>query len=61
MTREKFYDGEDVCSSKADWIFAKIKEEVASCLIMSILLQFILFNKVSKKYLLHIPMVFGFF
>ena len=61
MSCEKCYDGEDVCSSKVSWIFAKIKEEVASCVIMSILLQFILFNKVSKKHLIHIPIVFTFF
>ena len=43
---EKCYDGEDICSSKVAWIFTKIIEEFISCIIMSILLQFILFKKI---------------
>ena len=61
MSCEKCYDGEDVCSSKVSWIFTKIKEELISCIIMSILLQFILFKKISKIHLIHIPIVFTIF
>ena len=61
MSCEKCYDVEDVCSSKVAWIFTKIKEELISCIIMSILLQFILFKKISKIHLIHIPIVLLFF
>ena len=58
ISLEKCYEGEDVCCVKGNWIKAKLVELMISCLILSYLLQLIIFNISSKLNLIHIFIVF---
>ena len=58
ISLEKCYEGEDVCCVKGIWIRVKIVELMISCLILSYLLQLIIFKISSKLNLVHIFIVF---
>ena len=55
---EKCTKGEDKCPRKINWIRAKIKEVIFSCLIMVILFELIIYKKISRLHLIH--MIFTF-
>lgn len=61
LSLESCFDGEGPCSSYINWIKTKIKQELISCLLLSILLQLILNNKISIFHLIHIIVIFFFF
>ena len=58
LSLEKCYEGEAKCTTKFDWILRKIIEEVISCLIMSLIIQFMIFKKISKLHLIHFISIF---
>ena len=53
--------GEDVCSTKKTWMETKITEEIISASIMTLIIQLIIFNRMSKKHFIHIFLVFSIF
>ena len=53
--------GEDECSTKKTWMEIKITEEIISAVIMTFILQAMIFKKLSKKHLIHIFLVFFIF
>ena len=61
LSLEGCYEGEGICTTQIDWIFLKVKEEVISCFIMSILLQLIFFKIIPKIHSIHFIIVFIFF
>ena len=58
LSLEKCNEGEDVCCTKGNWIKIKLVELMISCLIISYLLQLIIFKISSKLNLIHIFIVF---
>ena len=58
LSLEKCYEGEDVCSARIYWIFRKVIEEILSCFILAIMLQVVIFGKISRLHLIHIVLVF---
>ena len=50
--------GEDVCSTKKTWMEIKITEEIISAAIMTLMIQLMLFKKISKTHFIHIFLVF---
>ena len=50
--------GEDICTTYIDWIFLKVKEEVISNIIMNIMIQLMIFKKISKIHLIHFIIIF---
>ena len=61
LSLESCFDGEGPCSSYINWIKRKIKQELISCLLLSILLQLIFIKKISILHLIHIIIIFFFF
>ena len=57
LSLEKCYEGEDVCSARIYWIFRKVIEEILSCFILAIMLQVVIFGKISRLHLIHIVLV----
>ena len=58
LALEKCYEGEDKCSLKVFWIAIKATEELISCVIMAVMLQFMIFNRMSKFHFIHIVLFF---
>ena len=54
-------EGIEECSKKVEWISKKIKQEIISCVLMTIMIQLMIFNVVPKKHLIHILIAFIFF
>ena len=54
-------DGIEICSQKFEWIIKKVKQEIISCILMTIMIQLMIFCIVPKKHLVHIIIVFIFF
>ena len=50
-----------MCCVKINWMIIKIIELIISCLILSILLNFIIIKKIKKFHLIHIIIVFSLF
>ena len=61
ISLEGCYDGEFYCSKDVKYIVFKITEEVISGIILIVIIQLMIFKKVSKKHLLHTVIVFGLF
>jgi hypothetical protein len=55
---EKCTKGEDKCPRKINWIKAKIKEVIFSCLVMVVLFELIIYKKISRLHLIHIILCF---
>ena len=55
---EKCYEGMDECPRRIIWIQNKIKEIIFSCLIMVILIELIIYKRISKLHLIHIILSF---
>ena len=53
--------GEGKCSIYIDWIELKVKEEVLSCFIMTLLLQLMFFKIVPKIHSIHFIIIFIFY
>ena len=51
----------EICSQKFEWIIKKVKQEIISCILMTIMIQLMIFCIVPKKHLVHIIIVFIFF
>ena len=47
-----------ICTTYIDWIFLKVKEEVISNIIMNIMIQLMIFKKMSKIHLIHFIIIF---
>ena len=58
---EGCYDGEFYCSKNAKYIITKVCEIVISAFILIVLLQLIIFSKISKKHLIHTAIIFPLF
>ena len=54
ISLEKCLEGMDVCPRRVDWMQNKIKEIFFSCLIMVILIELIIYKRISKLHLIHI-------
>ena len=48
LSLEGCYKGEGECTTLIDWIYLKVKEEVISCFIMTIILQLMFFKFIPK-------------
>ena len=55
------YRGEDFCSREVKWMVSKVIEEIISCIIMAIMIQFILFKTISRYHFIHIIICFFIF
>jgi hypothetical protein len=58
LSLEKCTEGMDECPRKIDWIKRKVKQIIISCLIMLILIELIIYKKISQLHLIHIVIVF---
>ena len=58
LSLERCFEGEDVCSARIYWIFRKVIEEILSCFILSIMIQVIIFGKISRFHLIHMVLIF---
>ena len=58
---EGCFRGEDLCSRKVAWMISKVIEEIISCIIMAIMIQLILFKKISRYHFIHIIICFFIF
>ena len=61
LSLESCFDGEGPCSSYIKWIKKKVKQEIISCLLLTTIIQLILYKKIAKAHLIHITIVFFFF
>jgi hypothetical protein len=61
LSLEKCMDGFDICGTKDMWILIKSIEVVLSSLILSILIEGMIFKIISKFHLLHIFFVYIYF
>ena len=59
LSLEKCTEGIDKCPIKTNWIKRKLKQFIFSCLIMMILIELIIYKKISQFHLIHI--IFAFF
>ena len=55
---EGCHRGEDFCSRELKWMMRKVFEEIISCIIMTLMIQLILFKKISRFHLIHIIIFF---
>ena len=55
---EKCTEGMDECPRNIEWIKSKIKEVIFSCLIMLILIELIIYKKISRLHIIHIILFF---
>ena len=58
ISLEKCTEGMDECPRRIDWIQNKIKEIIFSCLIMVILIELIIYKRISRLHLIHIILNF---
>ena len=61
LSLEKCYEGFDVCSNKNVWISIKLFELIASSFIIAVLIEGMLYKKISKLNLLHTILFYYFF
>ena len=61
LSLEKCLEGFDICGEKSDWILKKLTQAVFSYLILTLLFELMIFNKVSKYHLFHIIILFSYF
>ena len=61
LSLEKCNSGIDVCGSRIKWIFKKVFQLSASCIISSILFLLIFFNIISKLHIFHFILFFIYF
>ena len=61
LSLEKCFLGIDICSRNLKWILLKVIELVTSCIIMSILIELIFYNFISKFHIIHITIIFSFY
>lgn len=61
LSLEGCFKGEGKCTIYIDWIYLKVKEEIISCFIMTILLELIFFKIISKIHFIHFIVIFIFF
>ena len=61
ISLESCFDGEGPCSSYIKWIKKKVKQEIVSCLLLTIMVQLIMFKKIAKAHLIHITIMLFFF
>ena len=58
LSLEKCFKGIENCSLYVDWQFAKVNQELKSCLISVFLLELMFYNLLSKLHLVHFFSVF---
>jgi len=61
LSLEKCLDGFDICGEKSDWILKKLTQAIFSYLILTLLFELMIFNKISKFHLIHIIIIFSYF
>lgn len=61
LSLEKCLDGFDICGEKSKWIVKKLSQAIISYLILTILLELIILNKISKYHIFHIIIIYSFF
>ena len=59
LSLESCYEGELRCSLHISWIKFKVFEELISCILLSIIIQLIIFQVVPKIHLIHIIIIFS--
>ena len=59
LSLESCFDGEGPCSTYVNWIKIKVFEELISCILLSIIIQLIIFQVVPKIHLIHIIIIFS--
>ena len=55
---EKCYKGFDICSAEINWIKTKIRHEIYSCILLSIIIELIIYKIISRIHLIHIIFTF---
>ena len=58
LSLESCNDGEGACSTYISWIKLKVIEEIISCILLTIMLQTIIFKIISRIHLIHIIIIF---
>ena len=61
LSLEKCLEGFDICGEKSNWILKKLTQAIISYLILTLLFELMIFNKVYKCHLFHIIIIFSFF
>ena len=61
LSLEKCYLGIDVCPGRFDWMKLKVKELIISCIILSILIEFMIYGFISKLNIIHVIVMFFLF
>ena len=61
LSLEKCLDGEGICCMKFEWMKKKIIQELFSCLLSIILLELIIFKKISWLHAIHFTFAFIYF
>ena len=54
LSLEKCLEGEDACTKKLKWIKKKLTQEFASCALISVLIQLMLYKIISRFHLIHL-------
>lgn len=61
LSLEKCLDGFDICGKKKKWIFRKVIEAFISYIILSIIIELIIYKIISKFHLVHILIIYTYF
>jgi len=61
LSLESCFDGEGPCSININWIKKKVVQEIISCGLLTIIIQLIIFKRISKYHIFHIIIIFFFF
>ncbi len=61
LSLESCFDGEGPCSININWIKKKVIQEIISCGLLTIIIQLIIFKRISKYHIFHIIIIFFFF
>ena len=61
LSLERCTEGEDNCCQKFEWMKLKVIEESLSCILIIILFELIILNKISKIHIFHFIFAFGLF
>ena len=60
LSLESCFDGEGPCSININWIKKKVIQEIISCGLLTIIIQLIIFKRISKYHIFHIIIIFFF-
>ena len=61
LSLEKCLEGFDICGKKVRWTIKKLSQAIISYIILALLFELMLINKVSKFHLFHVLIVYSYF